>query len=45
MCSEAGVLVGVPSKVLGRLTEDAVHKRYPEVELTLEEARDAIEIA
>lgn len=45
MCIEAGVFVGVPSKVLGRLTEYAVHTRYPGVELTLEEAHDAIEIA
>lgn len=45
MCIQAGKLVGVPSKVLGRLTEYAVHTRYPGIELTIDEACDAIEIA
>jgi HEPN domain-containing protein len=45
MCNEAGILSGLIPQQLIDLTEYAVHRRYPGDQPTVEEAKDAIEIA
>lgn len=45
MCNNAGILTGFPPQQLIDLTEYAVRRRYPGDQPTLEEAREAIEIA
>ena len=44
-CERAGILIAVDSKSLGRLSLYAILTRYPGAAPTLEEARDALEIA
>ncbi len=44
LCSSAGILLEIDSKLLNTLTDFAVRTRYPGEEPTLEEAKEAIEI-
>jgi len=45
LCAQAGVFVEVDPKQLNTLSDDAVRSRYPGAAQTLDEARDALEIA
>jgi HEPN domain-containing protein len=45
MCNKVGILTGFLLQELVDLTEYAIRRRYPGNEPTLEEAKDAIEIA
>ena len=45
LCNNAGVLTGFPPQQLIDLTEYAVRRRYPGNQPTLEETKEAIEIA
>ena len=45
LCNQHGILTGFDKSVLARLTEHAVHTRYPGTELTPDEAHESLEIA
>jgi hypothetical protein len=45
LCAQAGILVGIDPKRLNTLSDDAVRSRYPGAAQTVDEARDALEIA
>ena len=45
LCSNAGILIEIDSRLLNILTDYAVRTRYPGEEPTLEDAKEAIEIA
>ncbi len=45
LCGETGILVGVDPERLHTLSDGAVRSRYPGAAQTLDEARDALEIA
>ena len=45
LCTQAGIFVEIDPKQLNTLSDDAVRSRYPGVAQTLDEARDALEIA
>ncbi len=45
LCEQAGILTGFSPKLLTLLSDYAVASRYPGEEPTLEEAREALEIA
>jgi HEPN domain-containing protein len=44
LCDKAGILTGFTKEELGRLSGYAIHTRYPGNQLTLDDARDALEI-
>lgn len=45
LCAQAGIFVGIDLKRLNTLSDTAVRSRYPGAAQTIEEARDALEIA
>ncbi len=44
LCNQLGVFTGFDKSMLAKLSEHAVHTRYPGIDLTLEEARESFEI-
>lgn len=45
LCSQAGIFLGMTPIQLGRLSSHALRARYPGEDPTLEEAREALDIA
>jgi HEPN domain-containing protein len=45
LCSSAGIFLAIDPKLLNTLTDFAVRTRYPGDEPTLNDAKEAIEIA
>jgi len=45
LCAQTGIFVGIDPKQLNTLSDSAVRSRYPGAAQTVDEARDALEIA